>query len=169
MLTLVGSTSQKCLFNPALGIVSTGRNTSGAGILTPLGVGTTVTRVTKMTMGAKWPGDPCVGGVSVVVVLWSLTLGTTTWWPYLCRRWISRSRIISRASSGTTRIRMAIGCGLAGTSRRERLPAPLRASLCILWTSLGPGWPTMQRYPQRTPPGARRGNIKGCWMCTRKL
>ena len=49
-----------------LGIMSTGHNISGAWLLTPLGVGTTVTRVTR---GPKWLDDLYTGGVCVVVVL----------------------------------------------------------------------------------------------------
>ena len=36
-----------------LGIMSTGHNISGARLLTPLGVGTIETRVTKATMGIE--------------------------------------------------------------------------------------------------------------------
>ena len=38
---------------PTLGIMFIGHNISGAGLLTPLGVGTIVTRVTKVTMGIE--------------------------------------------------------------------------------------------------------------------
>ena len=54
---------------PTLGIMFTRLNIIGAGLLTPLGVGTIVTRLTKVTMGAECLGDPYIGGVSVVVVL----------------------------------------------------------------------------------------------------
>ena len=52
-----------------LGIMSTGHNVSGAGLLTPLGVGIIITKVTKVTMGTVWHDDLCIGGVSMVVVL----------------------------------------------------------------------------------------------------
>ena len=51
MLTLVGSTWLKCLFDPHLVFMSTGHNISDVWLLTPLGVGTVITRVTKVTMG----------------------------------------------------------------------------------------------------------------------
>ena len=51
MLTLVGSTWLKCMFDPHLVFMSTGHNISDVWLLTPLGVGTVITRVTKVTMG----------------------------------------------------------------------------------------------------------------------
>ena len=36
---------------PTLGIIPSGHNNSGAGLLTPLGVGTIVTMITKVTLG----------------------------------------------------------------------------------------------------------------------
>ena len=48
---------------PILGIIPSGHNNNGAGLLTPLRVGTIVTMISKMTLGA-WPlGDLCIGGV----------------------------------------------------------------------------------------------------------
>ena len=54
---------------PTLGYMSTGHSISGAGLLTPLGVGTIETRVTKVIMGNEWLADLCSSGVSVVAVL----------------------------------------------------------------------------------------------------
>ena len=38
---------------PTLGIILTGHNINDAGLLTPLGVGTIVTKVTKVIMGVE--------------------------------------------------------------------------------------------------------------------
>ena len=54
---------------PTFGIMSTRHNINGAGLLTPLGVGTVVTTVTKVTMGTEWLDGFCIGGVSVVGLL----------------------------------------------------------------------------------------------------
>jgi hypothetical protein len=54
---------------PTLDIMSTRQNINGAGLLTPLEVGTTLTLVTKVTMGTKWLDGLYIGGVSVVGLL----------------------------------------------------------------------------------------------------
>ena len=54
---------------PTLDIVSTRHNISGAGLRTPLKVGTIVIKVTKATMRAQCLDDLCIGGLNVVVVL----------------------------------------------------------------------------------------------------
>ena len=50
-LTLVGIRVIKMPIRPNLGIMSIGHNINDARLLTPLVVGTMVTRVTKVTMG----------------------------------------------------------------------------------------------------------------------
>ena len=50
-IDLSGISVIEMLIQSTLDIMSTRHNISGIGTLTPLGVGTTVTRVTKVTMG----------------------------------------------------------------------------------------------------------------------
>ena len=54
---------------PTLGIMSTGHNISGVGLLTPLRMDIIITMVTKVTMGTEWLDGLCIGGVSVVGLL----------------------------------------------------------------------------------------------------
>ena len=66
---LIGINVIELSIQPTLGIMFTGHNICGAWLLTPLGVGIIVIKVTKVTMETKWPYDLYNDEVSVVVLL----------------------------------------------------------------------------------------------------